>query len=138
MLFYTTNLELCTKAYCTRMHSSRMRTACSSSHWGDLPQCMLGYMPPAGCGPGGPPSVGLEDPSVGLETPQARPLNFPPGYEPGNLKDMLGYQPTPRTGDPYVGPGDPLQVWAWRPPRCGPGDPPGQTPQLPPGMSLET
>ena len=33
------------------------------------------------------------------------------------------------------GPGDTSpQVWAWRPPppRCGSGDPPGQTPQLPP------
>ena len=29
---------------------------------------------------------------------------------------------------------DTPQVWAWRPPSpmCGPGDPPGQTPQLPP------
>ena len=26
----------------------------------------------------------------------------------------------------------PPWVWAWRPPRCGPGDPPDQTPQLPP------
>ena len=26
----------------------------------------------------------------------------------------------------------PPRVWAWRPPRCGPGDPPSQTPQLPP------
>ena len=24
-------------------------------------------------------------------------------------------------------------MWAWRPPGCGPGDPPGQTPQLSPG-----
>ena len=30
----------------TRMHSSRMHTACSSSGpWGGLPQCMLGYPP---------------------------------------------------------------------------------------------
>ena len=61
-------------------------------------------------------------------------------------------------GDPLPGVGletpsqvwawGPPQVWAWRPPRpdpstsspgCGPGDPPGQTPQLPPlGVSLET
>ena len=37
------------------------------------------------------------------------------------------------------GPGDPPQMWTWRPPGCGPGDPPGQTPQPPPlGMGLET
>ena len=30
------------------------------------------------------------------------------------------------------GPGDPPQVWAWRPPRCGPGDPPGCGPVDPP------
>ena len=57
----------------TRMHSSRMHTARSSSRLlgGCLPQCMLGYTPPTqalvwrppGCGPGHPP---------------ARPLNLPP------------------------------------------------------------
>ena len=66
------------KFYTTRMHSSRINTACSSSHGGGgLPQCMLGYTP-----------LG-----VGLET---------------------------------------APVWAWRPPGCGSGKPPGQTPQLPP------
>ena len=63
----------------TRIHSSRMRTAHSSSHLlrGCLSQCMLGHPPP--------------------------------------------------------------RIWAWRPPWCGPGDPPGQTPQLPPlGEGLET
>ena len=71
-----------------------MRTARSSSHPGGLLQCMLGYIP-----------LG-----VGLETPQARPLNFPLGCEPGdtplarplnflaecgpgNLQGMLGYHP---------------------------------------------
>ena len=56
----------------TRMHSSRMRTTCSSSHLlrGCLPQCMLEYTPqvwawkppwvwvwrhPPRCGPGDPP-----------------------------------------------------------------------------------
>ena len=36
--------------------------------------------------------------------------------------------------------GCPPWVWAWRPPRCGPGTPPpGQTPQLPPlGVGMET
>ena len=122
----------------TRMHSSRMHTACSSSCllWGGcLPQCILGYphqlctWRPPSCGPGDllgvgletPPHVGLETPQarslnfpvgVGLETPQARPLNssiqcgpgdptlarllnFPPGYEPGDLQCMLGYHPHP-------------------------------------------
>ena len=60
------------------MHSSRMRTTRSDSHLlgGVLPQCMLGYVPPArplnllpGCGPEDPPQP---DPStsptgVGLE-----------------------------------------------------------------------
>ena len=60
----------------TRMHSSRMRTAHSSSHQlGGLPQCMLGYPPceprdPPLCRPGDPPGCGPRDPSVvGLETP---------------------------------------------------------------------
>ena len=55
----------------TRMHSSRMHTACSSSHWGM--------------------SASVH---AGIHTPW---------------------------------------VWVWSPPpRCEPGDPPGQTPQLPP------
>ena len=106
------------------MHSSRMRTARSSSRLpgGCLPQCMLGY--PSGCGPGNPPGCGPGDPPQvwawrhtppGFgpgDPPQARPLNFPLGCGPGD---------TP----PGFGPGDP--------PRCGPGDPPpGQTPQLSP------
>ena len=75
----------------TRMHSSRMRTARSSSRLlcvcGEvfLLQCMLGYTPPR-CGPGDPPGCGPEDPpGVGLETPLAVDLKTP-------------------------------QVWAWRPP----------------------
>ena len=86
------------------MHSSRMRTARSSSHlpvWGGgLPQCMLvyplgvGLETPLGVSLETPLGVGLETPSrpdpsisplgVGLETPQARPLNIPPGYGPGD------------------------------------------------------
>ena len=62
----------------TRMHSSRMRTARSSSHQpgggGGLPQCMLGYTNPPGCGPGEPP----------------------PRCGPRDLKGMLRYHPTPR------------------------------------------
>ena len=47
---------------------------------------------------------------------------------------MLGYTPQvwawrpPRCGSgepPGCGPGDTPQVWAWRPPRCGSGEPPG-------------
>ena len=93
------------------MHSSRMRTAHSSSRrgGGGLPQCMLGYTPPGvgletppGCGPGDPLGVGLEtpvrpDPStsplgVGLETckacwdtkpPAARHAGIPPAMHVG-------------------------------------------------------
>ena len=61
------------------MHSSRMRTAHSSSRLrgggGHLPQCMLGY----------PPGVGLETPHLSTSPPQvwawrppARLLNLPP------------------------------------------------------------
>ena len=79
----------------TRMHSSRMSTARSSSpllQGGCLPQCMLGYSPC--CGPGDPPVVGLRSPGCG---PGA-----PPGYGPG---------------DPAPGqtPQLPPWVWAWRP-----------------------
>ena len=90
------------------MHSSRMRTARSSSRQeGGLPQCMLGYTPwvwawrpPPGVGLGTPqvwdwsplqvwawrpPRCGPGDPpGVGLETPQARPFNFPLGCGPGD------------------------------------------------------
>ena len=102
----------------TRMHSSRMRTTCSSRHWGSA-SVHAGIHTPL--------DVGLETPQMwpwrpppggGLETPQARPLNFPlwcgrgdpppgknpqlpPGCGPGNLKDMLGYHLHP--------PGDLLQ-----------------------------
>ena len=86
---------------------------------GDL-QGMLGYHPLETCKaswdttpwrparhPGIPPAMhpGIHPtppPGVGLETPQARPLNFPPGYEPG---------------DPHP-PGQTPQL----PLRCGPGD----------------
>ena len=104
------------------MHSSRMRTARSSS-------CLLGgvclsacWDTPCGCGPGDPPGCGPEDnppgcgpgdlprpdPStsplgVGLETPQARPLNFPLG---------VGLE-TPPGQTPQL----PPWVWAWRPAR---------------------
>ena len=49
---------------------------------------------------------------------------------------MLGYPLPPGVGLEHLPPGVnleiPPRVWAWRPPRCGPGAPP------PPGVSLET
>ena len=69
------------------MHSSRMRTACSTSCLGgEVPASVhAGILP--GVGLETPLGVGLETPQgwawkpslpgVGLETPQARPLNFP-------------------------------------------------------------
>ena len=67
----------------TRMHSSRMRTARSSSRQAEgLPQCMMGSPPvwawrPPRCGPG--------DPSP------ARPLKLLLGCGPGKVQGMLGY-----------------------------------------------
>ena len=99
----------------TRMHSSMMRTACSSSSQGGVclsacwgaPQVWACRCPPLGVGLETPPGVGLETPAclgvglenpqpdpstsplgVGLETPpppQTRPLNLPPGCGPGDL-----------------------------------------------------
>ena len=77
--------------YSTRMHSSRMHTAYSSSCLLlGLSQCMLGYthtqgldLEPLGVGMGTP--AGLDTPlGVGLETPLARPLNIPSGCGPGD------------------------------------------------------
>ena len=63
---------------------------------------------PPGCGPGNPlPGCGPRDPLVwawrlplvlGLETSPARPLKLPFGCGPGDLQDMLIYQP-PTPGD---------------------------------------
>ena len=115
------------------MHSSRMRTARSSS-------CLLGEgvsasvyagIHPPGCGPGDP---------LG-QTPQ-----LPPGYGPEDSPP--GQTPPPPPG---CGPGDsphgqtpqpPCWVWPWRPPWPDPSTsllsvgleaPHGQTPQFPPG-----
>ena len=98
----------------TRMHSSRMRTAHSSScqggsvsvHAGIDPPC-VGQIPPTS-----PLGMGLETPlnfpplGVGLETspPGQIPLNFPLGCGPG---------------DPPPG-----QIPLNFPLGCGPGDPP--------------
>ena len=91
------------------MHSSRMRTARSSSHRG-----------------GGSPSVhaGIDPPGVGLKIPVPDPPQLspwvwawrPPSQIPLNFP--LG-----------CGPGDPLsQIPLNFPLGCGPGDPPGQIP----------
>ena len=99
------------------MHSSRMRTARSSSHRGAasvharIHPPGVGLEIPLGVGLETPPGVGLETPQVWVwRPPQARPLNFPlgcgpgdlpaqtpelpPGCEPGNLQGMLGYHPS--------------------------------------------
>ena len=73
----------------TRMHSSRMHTArSSSSSWGVcLSACW--DTPPQVWAWGSPLGVGLETP------PPARPLKLPLECGPGNLQGMLGYQPPP-------------------------------------------
>ena len=54
------------------------------------------------------------------------------------MKQIPLEQAPPGAAHPGCGPGEtqqsrqPTWVWIWRPPRCGPGDPPGQTHQLPP------
>ena len=101
------------KNYETRMHSSRMRTARSSSrHGGGLHTPTPRADPPgAGTPRAGPPGsrppqarplnfplgCGPGDPSL------ARPLNFPPGCGPGNLKGMLGYHPPWRPAARHAG-----------------------------------
>ena len=91
------------------MHSSRMRTARSSSHQEGSASVHTGIHPLG---------VGLETPlAIGLETPQVWAWR-PPGYG---------------SGDPHgCGPGDPPSVGLETPL-------PGQIPQLlPPGVGLET
>ena len=109
----------------TRMHSSRLSH--SSSHRGGAVSVHAGIHKPLGvgleiprCGPGDTPDVGLETPSQcepgetpwvwawrplgeGLETPQAKPLNFPPGCGPGNLQGLLGYHPPWRPAARHAG-----------------------------------
>ena len=72
------------------MHSSRMRTDRSSSRMGGegvsapvhagIPPWVWTWIPPR-YGPG-------DHLGVGLETPQTRPLNFPPGCGPGDPPDQ--------------------------------------------------
>ena len=62
---------ICTFSLTTRMHSSRMCTAHSSSHPGGVCLSACWETPP-------PPVWAWRTPlGVGLETPLARPLNFP-------------------------------------------------------------
>ena len=117
LTIFVSNVTLLISNSKTRMHSSRMHTACSSSHLlgeeGCLPQCMLGYTHT----PTTHPHVGLETPlGVGLETPQPDPSTFPLG---------VGLE------TPWPDPSTSPWVWAWRPhiarplnlnPGCGPRD----------------
>ena len=133
------------------MHSSRMHTACSSSHllgvrgcvcliacW-DTPLQVWAWRPPTPrvwtwipprCGPGDPPS----------QTPQPLPWAWawrPPWLDPSTSPLGVGLEiPTSKTPQP------PPWVWAWRFPQPDPSTfplgvgletPPGQTPQPPPG-----
>ena len=111
----------------TRMHSSRMRTASSSSRLlgkggVSLSACWDTHHPWGE--PGDPPRCGPGDPSgqtpqphplgVGLETPPARPLNFPPSV---GQETLPGHTPQP-----------PSWVWAWRPARHAGIPPPAPPP----------
>ena len=90
------------------MHSSRMRTARSSSHRGGVCLSACWDRHPTGVVLETPPGVSLETPlGVDLRYPQLPPwvwawrpptqipLNFPTGCGPGNLQGMLGYHPPP-------------------------------------------
>ena len=104
---YRTKIAISPFIFLTRMHSSRMRTARSSSRLlgeGVSASVHAGIHipspPPPGPGHSLPPGVGLEtpqcgprDPSVGLETPPGVGLETP-------------------------------QVWAWRPPQPDPSTSP--------------
>ena len=112
------------------MHSSGMRTACSSSRWGvgvclsacsdAPPRCGPGD--PLGCGPGDPPRCGPGDhQGVDLET------------TPG-----LGLE----TPHPSQTPQLPPWVWAWKPTRHAGIPPSPQRPAarhagIPPAMHAE-
>ena len=95
-----------TKHWCTRMHSSRMRTACSSSHLGGLHQA--------------PPRSGT--PRI-RHPPRARhpPDQAPTGRSPSTSQLGEGLDQIPLNFPLGCGPGPdppplPPSVWAWRPP----------------------
>ena len=89
----------------TRMHSSRMRTARSSSRRGvclsacwDTPPWVWAWRPSPQVWAWKPPRP---DPStsplgVGLETLLGQTPQLPPGCGPGNLQGILGYHLPPR------------------------------------------
>ena len=82
------------KLFSTRMHSSSMRTARSSSRRGGGSASVHAGIHPRRCGSGEPLRWGPGDPTgCGPGNPPARPLNLPPGCGPGNLQGMLGYPP---------------------------------------------
>ena len=75
----------------TRMHSSRMRTARSSSRLLRGVCLRACWDTPPRCGPGDPPWMWAWRPIL------ARTLNFPPGCGPRNLQCMLCTPPPPET-----------------------------------------
>ena len=87
----------------TRMHSSRIVTACGSSRpyrgLRGLPQCMLGYThpPTPRCGPG---DLSL---GVGLENPPGVGLETPPGQTPQLLPWVWAWRPPPRPAARHAG-----------------------------------
>ena len=92
----------------TRMHSSRMCTAHSSSHLLGGPASVHAWIPPPGvgletspgCGPGDHPGCGPGDTSgCGPGDPPGCGPGDPSGCSPGDLQGMLGYHPPPPTGD---------------------------------------
>ena len=97
------------------MHSSRMHTACSSSHPGGSPHTPPRPGTPLGADPPGGDPLPL---GVGLETPQPDPLNFPLGCGPG---DPLARSPSTS----YLGMDletSPGQIPLNSPPGFGPGN----------------
>ena len=112
------------------MHSTRIRTACSSSRqlWGGPPSVHAGIHPHPQCGPGDPLAVGLETPQVSAWIPPqvsawrhphplARPLNLPLGCGPGDpLRPDLSTSPLGVSLE--TPPARPLKL----PPGCGSGN----------------
>ena len=98
------------------MHSSRMRTTCSSSHllMGGVCLCAcwdtplsVGLKTSPRCGPGDPrPDPSTSPLGVGLETLPGQTPQLPTGCGPGDPPGQTS-QLTP-------------WVWAWRPPRPDP------------------